>query len=169
MAKPRKPGWDDREVQEHIKRFNREIKQSAPMWVSDAFDRIGQRSQADYWRKRGGRPLATKLTVRSGRLIRSLSPQGGSRYRGSAASEQIRQIRVSGGRIKGFFGSRVPYARIHEEGGTFVHPNLYGRGIKAVINMPARPYLKPAARKEIPEIREEMPQKFSRVWKEVER
>ena len=37
------------------------------------------------------------------------------------------------------------YARIHEKGGTINHSNLFGRGIKATINMPARPYLEPAA------------------------
>jgi phage gpG-like protein len=35
-------------------------------------------------------------------------------------------------------GPTVVYAQIHEFGGTYTHPNLFGKGIVAQITMPAR-------------------------------
>jgi len=157
--------FDDSDLQAHIRKFTSKIKPTMSQTMSLALDRIGQRAQADYWRKRGGRPLKTKLTARSTRLIRSLSPQGGSRPGGMGASEQIRIIRVTGNQVLGIFGSRVDYAQIHETGGSFVHPNLFGRGIQAVINMPARPYLSPALNKEKKHFPKMFANRFWKAWK----
>ncbi len=43
--------------------------------------------------------------------------------------------------------SNMKYARIHEKGGTIQHTNLFGKGISAIIKMPARPYLSPSLAK----------------------
>lgn len=163
---------DDSRVQRHIEKFNRSIKPMLEQGISLGFDLILQRSQADYWRKSGGAPIPGKLTVRTGRLIRSLSPQGGSRFfgneTGGASSEQIRRIRWAGNRAAGIIGSSVPYAAIHEFGGTFTHPNLYGRGISATIRMPARPYLRPAAAREADRVKQIIADHFSRAWKQAD-
>lgn len=60
------------------------------------------------------------------------------------AQESIREVKVSTGKFEGVIGSRVEYASIHEEGGVINHTNLFGKGIQATINIPKRPYLKPA-------------------------
>jgi phage gpG-like protein len=41
-------------------------------------------------------------------------------------------------------GTMVEYAAIHEFGGVIKQSNAFGRGIEAIINIPARPYLRPA-------------------------
>ncbi|NLI41974.1 MAG: hypothetical protein GX421_12505 [Caldisericales bacterium] len=165
---------DDSSVQEHIRQFSREIHKALPQAISLAFDIIGQRSQASYWRLRGGAPIREKLTARSTRLIRSVSPQGGARPGGVGASEQIREIQEFGNRFVGRFGSRVPYAAIHEFGGE-IKPvsKKYLRfrtfdgswhSVKKVI-MPARPFLRPAAADESGRIAAMIGDTFARAWR----
>ena len=82
----------------------------------------------------GPRNLTDKLYVNTGRLARSFAP---------FAREGV--LRVKGLNIE--YGTRVPYAAIHEYGGRA------GRLRRARI--PARPYLRPAikrARKELVEL-----------------
>lgn len=164
---------DDSGVQDNIKRFSRDIRQALPEAMSLAFDLIGQRSQASYWRLRGGAPIKNKLTARSTRLIRSLSPQGGARPGGVGISEQIRSIQEFGKRIVGRFGSKVPYAAIHEFGGV-IKPKTkkYLRfrtfdgqwhSVKKVV-MPARPYLNPALKDEESAIKDLLLKTYSRCW-----
>lgn len=164
---------DDSGVQDNIKRFSRDIRQDLPTAISLGFDLIGQRSQASYWRLRGGAPIKNKLTARSTRLIRSLSPQGGARPGGVGISEQIRSIQEFGKRIVGRFGSKVPYAAIHEFGGV-IRPKTkkYLRfrtfdgkwhTVKKVV-MPARAFLNPAAKDEEQRIGNLVAETFSRCW-----
>lgn len=47
-------------------------------------------------------------------------------------------------------GTKVKYARIHERGGVINHTNLFGRGIRARIKMPKRPFFAPGIRKGVP-------------------
>jgi len=165
---------DDAALQENIRRFSRDIRKALPVAISMAFDMIGQRSQADYWRLRGGAPISNKLTARTTRLIRSLSSQGGARPAGIGSSEQIREISEFGNRFVGRFGSKVPWAAIHEFGGVIRAKNkMYLRfrtfdgswhTIKKV-NMPARPYLAPAARDEEPRIANMIADAFARTWR----
>ncbi len=42
------------------------------------------------------------------------------------------------------WGTDVEYAAIHEFGGVIRQTNAFGRGIKATITIPARPYMRPA-------------------------
>jgi phage gpG-like protein len=165
---------DDSGVQDNIRRFSRDIRKELPISISLAFDMIGQRSQASYWRIRGGAPIKNKLTARSTRLIRSLAPQGGSRPGGVGSSEQIRSIQEFSKRYVGRFGTKVPYAGIHEYGGT-IKPKTkkYLRfrtfdgqwhTVRKVV-MPARPFLAPAARDEEGRTKNLIADTFARTWR----
>lgn len=165
---------DDSGVQNNIKRFSREIRKELPVTISLAFDMIGQRSQANYWRLRGGAPILGKLTARTTRLIRSISPQGGARPGGIGSSEQIREIREFGNRFIGRFGSRVPYAAIHEFGGTIRAKNKKYLRFRTFdgswhtskkVTIPARPFITPAARDEEQRIASMIGDTFARAWR----
>jgi len=165
--------FDDSELQAHIAKFTRDIKTVLQQGVHLAFDMIGSRSQADYWRKIGGAPIKSKLTARSTRLIRSLSPQGGARPAGVGASEQHREVRVIGDKIVAEFGSTVEYAAIHEYGGEIKARNVKYLRFRTFdgawhsvrkVTMPARSYLRPAAAKEQPRIAEMLGNLFARQW-----
>lgn len=161
------------QVQTHVEKFSRAIKVVLKDSVHLAFDMIGSRSQADHWRMRGGAPIPKKLTARSTRLIRSLSPQGGARPGGVGASEQYREVHVVGEKIVGLFGSEVEYAGIHEFGGVINAKNAKYLRFKTFdgswhsvksVTIPARPYLKPAAEKEQPRIAEMLAKRFAQEW-----
>jgi phage gpG-like protein len=131
-------------------------------------DLVGQTSAADFWITTSAsvgsnitQPTnPSKLTMRSGRLLGSLvgarrftavrlpssvdrfaakqfSSSGAGFSRGK--KEAIRRVKVSAGQVSAEIGSEVPYAAIHEFGG------MAGRG--KTVNIPARPYLQPAAEK----------------------
>ena len=147
---------DLKEFERRVEDFRRRIGQELVRAAAESLDVVGIESQGRYWVKPGGKgkPVhPSKLTARSGRLIRSLSPAGGAFA--PREREQIRQVNVEGGKIIGIFGTRVPYAAIHEFGGpisipAYTHRNLFGRGIVAqmparTVQIPARPFLKPAA------------------------
>ena len=154
----------ERRVEEFRKRLGEQLIKG----VAEALDAVAIESQSKYWIKPGGvgKPVHPRfLTVRTGRLIRSLSPQGGA-FSARGEREQIREIQVRGGKIVGIFGTRVPYAAIHEFGGRiqetitplqrrFFFGRMYETGdskYRAMalsqslnINIPARPFLRPAA------------------------
>ena len=153
-----------KEFGQKIESFRRDLVESLKAGMAEGMDQIGIAAQGDYWITPGGPGIPvnpTKLTARSSRLIRSLSPQGGAFHAGQR--EQVRTIEVKGGKIMGFFGSSVPYAAIHEFGGVIHHTNLFGRGINATIHMPARPYLHPAFEKVKPKIEKIMETKIEEV------
>jgi len=89
-----------------------------------------------------GRKGGAKLGILTSRLMRSILDQESEFGR-----EGIRRVSIRSNVVVGEIGSKVPYARIHEKGGTINHNNLFGRGISATINIPARPYLQPAVEK----------------------
>lgn len=87
-----------------------------------------------------GANTGNRLRTRSGRLAASVvsawrfSQSGlphdvntGMRRKqlisGEGTKESIRQVTVTGGKIEGTIGSKVPYAEIHEKGGT-THPTI---------------------------------------------
>ena len=102
--------------------------------------------------------LPGTLTVRSGRLLRSLS--SGEFIKSFATgenSEAIRNIKFDGGKLLVDWGTRVIYANIHEFGGTIITTDkarrffwrkFYETGktkwmrlaLSKVINIPPRPY-----------------------------
>ncbi len=161
-----------RQVSDHIEKFSRQLKSALMNAAAEIIDQIGIASQSRYWITPGGPNKNTdpgKLTVRSGRLIRSLSPQGGAFHAGER--EQIREIKVSGRKIIGIFGTRVPYAAIHEYGGTLPAMTIYPQKARALHfftkdgrevfakranlpprTIPARPFLGPAAREVEPKV-----------------
>jgi len=121
--------------------------------IVEAMDIIGQTAVSDFmrlgqveWRNKGGPVVARTqrryLNIMTSRLSRSIL---GVPYQGQW--EYIRDVKKRRNEVIGIMGSRVPYAAVHEFGIRFVHRNLYGRGIRAVINIPPRPYLKPAMQK----------------------
>lgn len=80
------------------------------------------------------------LRILSARLARSLTNS-----EGGAGREGIRQIVVKGLELMAHFGSRVPYARIHELGGAFSILSS-----RRTLIIPARSYLRPTARRVTP-------------------
>lgn len=72
----------------------------------EILNKIGVDSQMKYM-KNGG-TVGSKLSIRSGRLVRSVLGQGG---------EQIRDVIVNENNALFSIGTKVPYAAIHELGG----------------------------------------------------
>ena len=88
--------------------------------ASEALDLIGVMAQTEHWITPGGEGLPTdpqKLTVRSGRGIRSLGPMGGS-FSATGQREAIHEIQISGDTVTAKKGTTVPYLPIHHHGGT---------------------------------------------------
>lgn len=164
---------DFRDFSDWLKRFSGKVPEVIKDSFSKAFDLIGMRSISNYWvtsGKSGSWGISgwkkapthpSKLTVRTGRLIRSIAPQGGAFFQSSR--EQIRRIETKSGALKGIFGTRVPYAGRHEYGGTFVDnvrahsrhiTQAWGRPIEPrdiqvrahsrTVNVKKRPFLRPA-------------------------
>ncbi len=131
---------------------------------------VGRRATSDYMIRahviHGGSGFnvgtagSDKLNIRSSRLARSLI--GGFSFAGGGMGEQesIREIKREGNTIVGYYGSKVPYAAIHEYGGTIKAKNapylVFKLGPfwykKKQVTIPARPYLNPALKDAQPEI-----------------
>jgi phage gpG-like protein len=111
------------------------------------------------------------LRIVTGTLARSLS--------GSAREDAINKLEIlAPGVIRFTKGSRVPYARIHELGGTgsvdvIAHTRTRGETTYTVrahsrrVNIPARPYLAPAVEDELPKIRELAVDELRKALREV--
>lgn len=127
------------------------------------------------------RSTGKRLRVRTGRLASSvlgtwrfskaklpssvqLAMRPKERAPGGGERESIREVKIGRGKLEGIVGSTVPYARIHEFGGTIHHTNLFGRGIQADISMPERPYLRPAVEKARPSIVEIFGRSIQSTW-----
>lgn len=180
--------YDDKDVSLLVQRLSKAIRPKLMEAVADAFDHVGTISQARYWVKGpGSQEYAThprKLTVRTGRLIRSLSAQGGA-FRPERSREQIRRIDASSDVVIGQFGSAVPYAGIHETGGTISatqvvtsrqraffwakyfstnDPRWKASALSKMLHIhstiPRRPYLAPALRDSLRSIREMVEKKL---------
>lgn len=72
----------------------------------EILNKIGVDSQMKYMKNGGA--VGSKLSIRSGRLVRSVLGQGG---------EQIREITVNENNALFSIGTKVPYAALHELGG----------------------------------------------------
>jgi hypothetical protein len=161
--------------QSQIKKFAAKLhKHVLKDAVALALQEVAITSAMDYFRPTSSTveaitlpALPNKLTSRSNRLIGSVlgnfrfsqvnlpssvkalvsgGVKSSSKDFGEGKTESIREIHVGAGRIKGIIGSNTPYARIQEEGGTINASNLFGRGTKASIKIPKRPFLKPAVK-----------------------
>ncbi len=164
------------------------IKAMLAETTHEALDLIGQKAVGDHMVMASKdatmlmRPAGDKLTVRSGRQARSYLPQGGAFGKGGQR-EGIQEVRVCGNKIIGTKGSKVPYAAIHEYGGTirqiptpkqrsFFWAMAYATGYSSedgasdnkfaamalsknlTINIKARPSLTPAAEESLLAIQE---------------
>jgi hypothetical protein len=138
----------DAPLSDNLGKFFAGIPAALTRAMADASRRVSGTAISRYMRDAKGEPKRRRkddngpLRIVSGRLVRSLT---GARKQG-AASEAIYEIQtLPEGGVKLTFGSRVPYARIHEFGG------FAGRGKSVYI--PGRPYLVPALLEEDAQIR----------------
>jgi len=136
------------------RRFNR-FRAVAPMmlWVAmlDSMREVGFQAVSAYMLHTPG-PHGDKLGMRTTELARSLTEGFGFSRDAQGTRWSVRRINFAGDSVMGTYGSRLPYAAIHEFGGVIDHPNLFGRGIHARIHIPARPYLRPALQDTEPKI-----------------
>ena len=90
----------------------------------------------------------TKVGDKSKNTTSILNVRSGNLFRSFTKGNPLNILKDTGKGIE--FGSKVPYAAIHEYGGTIDHPgtnNGFGRGIPIPahgIPMPKRSYLQPA-------------------------
>lgn len=90
----------------------------------------------------------TKKGDKSKNTTNILNVRKGNLFRSFTKGNPLNILKSTGKGVE--FGSKVPYAAIHEYGGVINHPgtkNGFGKGIPIpphTINMPARPYLAPA-------------------------
>lgn len=102
------------------------------------------------------KPLGSVLTSRSGRTVASLNNKV---FRGKL--ESIRQLNPTQIGVTMTYGSKVPYANIHDKGGVIQiasRSNLKTRATMAgySINMPPRPFVSPAVA--------ELPKKMQKLF-----
>jgi len=86
--------------------FDLEFQKKLQEAGTEILNKIGVDSQMKYM-KNGGE-VGSRLTIRTGRLVRSVLGQGG---------EQIREITVGDNQAVFSIGTKVPYAALHELGG----------------------------------------------------
>ena len=155
-----------------LERFIRALPGTLKAASSVVFTRLAARATSTFMRDAGpeaGPRSATDagpLRIVRSRLARSLL---GAAYRG--LREGIRRVQLQGFRLSLVFGTSVPYAGVHEEGfaGSVVVPahqrsitQAFGRSITPTVvnvrphsrrmNTPARPFLAPSLRAELPGI-----------------
>lgn len=140
---------DSREFDKALQDMRRRIPGAIRHSMSDSMHLVGNVAVSKYMDNPGAvrtsegfRPsrkrISDKLHIRTSRLARSLTDNfvfSGGAIPGTL--EGIRRILHDGDEYIGEYGSSVPYAAIHEFGGT-VTPRGY---VKVV---PKRPYLNPA-------------------------
>jgi len=111
-----------------------------------------KRTSASAARKGLGRNTTSTLRMVSGKLFQSFNPSN---------ELNITEIKTSGDVTTLFYGSRVPYAVIHEYGGVINHPGsdkfqVFNIGNRTIfthftkahnITIPKRPYLAPAVKR----------------------
>lgn len=111
------------------------IDSTGNMRIFGGGDKIGRK----LWRSlKTNPPLQKFLTSRSGRIVASLNNKN---FRGK--NEAIRKIDASSQGVEAIYGSIVPYARIHDQGGAI---SASRGGNSWTINIPARPYVSRALR-----------------------
>lgn len=101
-----------------VKKLAKEITPGLKKGIALGMDHIGIMATGKRMINPGGEndPVdSDKVTTRSGRLARSFLPQGGA-FTPTGEREQVRKITAKGEKIVGEFGSRVPYAGVHESG-----------------------------------------------------
>jgi phage gpG-like protein len=175
------PAQEFDDMGERVEAFGEDIGRALPGWVMDGLDLIGLRTQRDHFLKSSRDAMYTqhpdpnKLTSRTGRLMRSYGPLGGT-FSAVGAREGFQTVEVQGDTVVGTKGSNVPYARIHEKGGTINHPGgtpyivtdqgaifmrkdgQYPKNVKFTqphsITIPARPSLGPAMQETVAEIQQ---------------
>lgn len=153
---------DKRDMERQFDEFARQTTKAMTIAMMSAFRIVGLRSTQNYMTRSHvtdsssgyniGTAGGSKLNIRSGRLARSLVDAFDFSGGGGGTNESIRKINVSGNKVSGIYGSEVPYANIHEKGGTIsassspflvfkIGPFWYQ---KKSVNIDARPYLEPA-------------------------
>jgi len=142
---------DDELLYKKFNRFGSLIPMMLHVAMLDSMREVGFQAVSKYMLHTPG-PHDGKLGMRTTELMRSLTEGFGFTRVPGGTRWSIRQVKFEGENVIGIFGSKLPYARIHEFGGEYTHTNLWGRGITAKIHMPARPYLRPALKSAEPKI-----------------
>ena len=158
-----------KEIKKYAKKLDKETLIKA---MHQSLDEVGFIATGDYMDLNASLSSSVQniISRRSGRLSRSIL---GSEWGGK--NESIRKVTGTGDSIEGRIGSKSPHAAIMEFGGT-THPKITkkSRGFfwhqyfttgddkwKGMalskkdsfnVNIPARPYLRPAAKDAMPEI-----------------
>lgn len=129
-----------------VQTLERELPHALREFAGVAFSRIAGRAVGRYMQNALGetnrRQPGGPLRILSGRLAKSLTNS-----EGPAGREGHRTISVSGAKLRAEMGSTVPYAAVHEYGASFSMVSQ-----RRTVNIPARPYLRPAMQDEAPKI-----------------
>lgn len=163
---------ENRAAIEKIRRFAGLSAKYIFLAVSQSQDVIGQRAVGDHMKlasydsdsntiaPRGSKDEA--LNIRTGRLARSIGAQADFSASGTGSREHYRKVVFDGSRFVAKMGSNVPYAAVHEFGyskritkrqrGFFWYKYYETKNemwlalaLSERYNIPARPYLGPAA------------------------
>lgn len=140
------------------------VEKAIPKALNDGvvtlYDYIGQQATGKHMKvhtlnssqqktgiRTAGRNSTNTLRVVTGRLARSILRVYNFNQGGDGSNESyFKAMKTGDYGFKILIGSQVPYALIHEKGGTINHNNLFGRGISASIKIPKRPYMEPASK-----------------------
>jgi hypothetical protein len=156
--------------------------------AGEALDIVAVRAQLNMINPGGEKAPtnASRLTTRTGRLMRSIAPGGGV-FTAGGSREQIREVIVKDRMVIAVFGSKVEYLPPHEYGGAmparemtvtdkmrkFFWAKMYETGDEKFkgmalsqkisipgYNMPHRPVITPAAKESVPDIEKLMKAKL---------
>lgn len=182
---------DDSQLIKLFDKFEKRGTEVLRVALIEAMRQVGLMSVSRFMTT-SGRMNKDKLNIRSGRLSRSLLD--GFSFSGGlgGAREGIRRIIKKPGGLDAEYGSKVPYARIHEKSGT-THPSVtaksrrffwamwYQTGIDMwkymalspkksfTVKIPARPFLEPALEAAKPKIYDIFQQRIRLLVAEVQR
>jgi len=160
---------NDADLQKFLRKYKVIMPEEMRIGILNSLAQVGRIATSKYMKRRTiidkktgavGARSGSKLNIMTGRLARSISQSEG------VSDEMVKKVFNTGGQFVGILGSTVPYARIHEKGGhmsTIITPKMrkffwakfydtgegmwkgmaLSKGIER--NVPARPYLEPAA------------------------
>jgi len=113
-----------KEKSREMAEFTSDVKKHAfQVGMTRLLDEVGFTSVQEFMdTSNKGKPHKRKLTMRDGRLAASIVGAYKFGVGGSDASqgikESIRKVKIGVTGVEGIIGSKVPYAEIHEHGGT---------------------------------------------------
>jgi phage gpG-like protein len=154
---------NDRQMIAMFHRLEKKGAKYIKLAIADSVREVALRSTGEFMIPRPG-PHGDKIGVRTSRLLRSVQAGFSFAQGASGSQESIRELKITKNNFIARFGSKVPYAAIHEFGGVippkFVKPirakalswidpasgeRRFSRGhMVGAKNVPPRPFLGPA-------------------------